>query len=195
MDSTRTGVGDAGRSGVVQDLRNEHTAWVQRLHTTAFHHGLPALVGDVLAPEQRRRLEDGAGLSPAGHQTVLAALRILDTLDTELSVLCRQIASFARRQPGCQALQTQYGVGAITAVAIWAQLGDTRRFSASRKAVRHTGLDVTVYSSDGIRSTTTSVSATAAAATEPRCRWLVRSPDGLTTYSGPSATRPWPRMR
>jgi transposase len=135
-----------------KDLRTEHTAWVQRLHATAFHHGLPALTGDVLAPEQRRRLEDGAGLSPAGHQTVLTALRVLDTLDTELSVLRRQITSFARRQPGCQALQTQYGVGAITAVAIWAQLGDTRRFSASRKAVRHTGLDVTVYSSDGKRT-------------------------------------------
>jgi transposase len=31
-------------------------------------------------------------------------------------------------------------------------MGDTRRFSASRQAVRHTGLDVTVYSSDGKRA-------------------------------------------
>jgi transposase len=31
-------------------------------------------------------------------------------------------------------------------------MGDTRRFSSSAQAVRHTGLDVTVYSSDGKRS-------------------------------------------
>jgi transposase len=78
--------------------------------------------------------------------------RVLDGLDAELVVLRRQITTFARRQPGCRALQQQYGVGPITAAAIWAQLGDTRRFSASRKAVRHTGLDVTVYSSDGKRT-------------------------------------------
>jgi len=31
-------------------------------------------------------------------------------------------------------------------------MGDTRRFLASRQAMRHTGLDVTVYSSDGKRA-------------------------------------------
>ena len=35
---------------------------------------------------------------------------------------------------------------------IWAELGDCRRFSSSRQAVRHTGIDITVYSSDGKRS-------------------------------------------
>jgi transposase len=63
----------------------------------------------------------------------------------------RQIAAFARRQPGCKALQAHYGIGEITAVALWAELGDTRRFGSSRKTVRHTGLDITVYSSDGKR--------------------------------------------
>ena len=35
---------------------------------------------------------------------------------------------------------------------IWAEMGDTRRFHSSDDAVRHAGLDVTVYSSDGRRS-------------------------------------------
>lgn len=134
------------------DLRSAHTGWVQRLHATLFHQGVPAVSGDVLAPEQRRRLREGVGLSPAAHQAVLVALRVLDALDAELAPLRRQITAFARHQPGCRALQQQYGVGAITAAAIWSQLGDTRRFSASRKAVRHTGLDVTVYSSDDKRT-------------------------------------------
>jgi transposase len=79
-------------------------------------------------------------------------LRILDALEAELDALYRELAAFARRQRGCQALAAQYGVGAITSTAIWAMMGDTRRFSASRKAVRHAGLDVTVRSSDGKRA-------------------------------------------
>lgn len=136
-----------------KDLRDEHTGWVQRVHATLFHHGVPQLgAGGVATVAGRARLEAGEGLSPAGRQAVAVALRVMDALDVELDALHRQIRTFARRQPGCQALQAQYGVGPITSTAIWAMMGDTRRFSASRQAVRHTGLDVSVYSSDGKRS-------------------------------------------
>ena len=37
-------------------------------------------------------------------------------------------------------------------MAIWAELGDVRRFPSSSDVIRHTGLDITVYSSDGKRS-------------------------------------------
>ena len=40
----------------------------------------------------------------------------------------------------------------MTSVVIWAEMGDTRRFRSSDDAVRHAGLDVTVYSSDGRRA-------------------------------------------
>jgi transposase len=135
-----------------KDLRDEHTAWVQRIHATLFHHGVPQLGVDVTSAAGRARLQAGEGLSLAGQQAVMVALRVMDALQTELDALHRQIRTFANRQPGCVALQTQYGVGPITATTIWAMMGDTRRFSASRKAVRHTGLDVTVYSSDGKRA-------------------------------------------
>jgi transposase len=139
------------RLQLFRDLREEHTAWVQRIHAILLHQGAPAIAGDLLGVDNRRRLEAGEELSPAGREAVAVALRILDALDAELTPLRRQIAAFARRQPGCKALQAHYGVGEITAVALWAELGDTRRFSSSRKTVRHTGLDITVYSSDGKR--------------------------------------------
>src|SRR6266568_2405913 len=130
-----------------KDLRDEHTAWVQRIHATLFHHGVPQLgTGGVASPAGRARLEAGEGLTPAAREAVAVALRVLDALDVELDALHRQIRAFAGAQPGCKALQAQYGVGPLTATAIWAMMGDTRRFSASRQAVRHTGLDVTVYS-------------------------------------------------
>src|SRR5258705_4073115 len=135
-----------------KDLRDEHTAWVQRIHAILFHHGVPQLGVDVTSAAGRARLEAGEGLSPAGRQAIAVALRVMDALQTELDALHRQIRSFANHQPGCKALQAQYGAGPITSTAIWAMMGDTRRFSAPRQAVRHTGLDVTVYSSDGKRS-------------------------------------------
>jgi transposase len=47
---------------------------------------------------------------------------------------------------------SHYGIGELTSVAILAELGDTRRFSSSRHAVRYAGLDVTVESSDDKRA-------------------------------------------
>jgi transposase len=45
-----------------------------------------------------------------------------------------------------------YGVGPMTSLALCAWLGGPDRFSSSRKAVRFTGLDITVHSSDAKRS-------------------------------------------
>ena len=45
-----------------------------------------------------------------------------------------------------------YGVGPVCATAILAELGDPRRFARSDDAVRHSGLDVTVYQSDSKRA-------------------------------------------
>jgi transposase len=77
---------------------------------------------------------------------------MIDHLDRQLEPLDHRLIAFARRQPGCRALQQLFGVGEITAVAILAELGDCRRFQGSDDAVRHTGLDVTVWSSDGRRA-------------------------------------------
>ncbi len=52
--------------------------------------------------------------------------------------------SALRRQPGCRALMGHYGIGELTSVVILAELGDCRRFSCSRQAVRYAGLDITV---------------------------------------------------
>jgi transposase len=45
-----------------------------------------------------------------------------------------------------------YGIGELTAVTILAELGDARRFSSSRHAVRYAGLDITVHQSDQRRA-------------------------------------------
>jgi transposase len=80
------------------------------------------------------------------------ALRIIDHLDTELDLLDTHLAHIARSQAGCRALMGRYGIGWLTAVAIWAEFGDVRRFTNSRQAVRFTGLDITISESDGKRA-------------------------------------------
>jgi transposase len=78
---------------------------------------------------------------------------MLDQLDRELDPIDHALADYARRQPACQALIANlYGVGAVTATAILAELGDARRFASSDDAVRHSGLDITVWQSDQKRA-------------------------------------------
>jgi transposase len=132
-------------------LVDQRSAWQQRLQAQLFHQGTAA----GLRPRTRAGREALARveLSPAGRELVALALRMLDVIDLELAPLDERLGSFARRQPGCRALIAQlYGVGVVTATAILAELGDCRRFTSSDDAVRHTGLDVTVYQSDSKRA-------------------------------------------
>jgi transposase len=134
-----------------KDLLDERGGWHQRIAATLFHQGVPA-IGSMATAEGRAAVEQ-ADLSPAGRQAVQAGLRQIDRLTGELDLVRRQLGILARRQPGCRALRDAwFGVGPVTAVAIWAELGDVRRFGNSGDVVRHTGLDITVYSSDTKRS-------------------------------------------
>lgn len=132
-------------------LMEERRGWQQRIHAQLFHQGCPPIKG--LLTEAGRVALAEAELSAAGRQCVDTALRTIDSLTAEIDPLRRQLVAFARRQPGCQALQARhYGVGWLCAVIIWAELGDARRFRSSDQVIRYAGLDVTVYSSDGKRS-------------------------------------------
>jgi transposase len=132
-------------------LMEERRAWRQRIHAQLFHQGCPPIT--ALLTEVGREALAGAELSAAGRQYVDTALRRFDELTTEIDPVRRQLMNFARRQPGCQALQArQYGVGWLCAAIMWAEIGDARRFHSSDALVRFAGMDVTVYSSDRKRS-------------------------------------------
>jgi transposase len=84
---------------------------------------------------------------------VNTALSIMDTLADHLDRLRRRLVAVAGRVQGAQALREAiYGVGPMSGLALCAWLGGAHRFSSSRKAVRFTGLDITVHSSDSKRS-------------------------------------------
>jgi len=134
-----------------KDLLEERTSWQQRVHATLFHQGIPVVPKLGTADGQQRL--DAAELSAAGRRAVQAGLRQIERLTQEMASLRRELARLSSRQPGCRALRrAHYGIGGLLSVAVWAELGDCRRFSSSDDAVRHTGLDITVYDSDGRRA-------------------------------------------
>jgi transposase len=134
-----------------KDLLDERGGWQQRIAATLFHQGAPLSASAAVA--EGRAPAEQAGLSPGGRQAVETGLRQIERLSDELDPLRRQLGMIARRQPGCRALAAaHYGIGPVTAVVIWAELGDVHRFSSSDHVIRHTGLDITVYSSDAKRS-------------------------------------------
>ena len=78
---------------------------------------------------------------------------MIDAITIESRPLKADLQRFGRHQPGCRALaDSQYGIGGLLAVAMWSELGDCQRFARSEQVVRHSGLDVTVDSSDRRRA-------------------------------------------
>jgi len=131
-------------------LSAERQAWQQRIHAQLYHQGVPSIPA-LLTREGLAALA-AAELSAAGHQAVGVALAMLEALAQQLQRLKAQLESLGRRLPGPRALDALYGIGPLTAVVIWSELGDCRRFRRSDQVVRLAGLDVTVWSSDGKRS-------------------------------------------
>jgi transposase len=131
-------------------LIDQRGEWQQRVQAQLYHHGVPRrrclLVGERRAWLERLELPDAA------RRQIQVALAMIDAVDAQLGPLDRELRALARRQPGCRALMAHYGIGEITSVSILAELGDARRFSSSRHAVRYAGMDITVSQSDRKRS-------------------------------------------
>ena len=109
-------------------LIDERSAWLQRIQAQLFHHGVPKSVG-LLAPARREQLT-ALALPDSARTLIQTALALIDQINEQLCPLERELRSFARRQPGCLALQGHFGIGELTSVAIVAELGDARRFSS-----------------------------------------------------------------
>jgi transposase len=117
-----------------------------------FHQGAPPLGEGALRTDQgiaALRAAAAAHLSPAGQQQVATALDMLAATEARLGPLRHQLRQAAAHLVGAKVLAARlYGVGPVTGLALTCWLGGAGRFSSSRKAVRFTGLDITVHSSD-----------------------------------------------
>jgi transposase len=131
-------------------LSEQRGEWQQRIQAVLYHHGCPQR-RQVMTAEGRAWLAEQP-LPETAREQVTVALAMIDALEVRLVPIDKELRVYARRQPGCRALMAHYGIGALTAVTILAELGDCRRFSSSRHAVRYAGLDITVHQSDQRRA-------------------------------------------
>jgi transposase len=127
----------------------ERTNSLARLRARLFHHGLP-VVPDVTTTGQQRLAR--AELPAASREVLDVGRRMIKRVDAELDSIDREIAMIARRLAGCAVLHRERAVGVVLSGTMHAELGDTRRFSSPRQAVRFAGLDVTVHAPDAKRA-------------------------------------------
>ena len=117
-----------------------------------FHQGAPRLGEGALRTEAglaALRPAAAAHLSPAGQLQVATALDLLAALDARMDMVRNQVLHAARHLTGAKVLATRLdGAGPVTALALTCWLAGAGRFSSARKAVRFTGPDITVWSSD-----------------------------------------------
>jgi transposase len=135
-------------------LIDQRTQWTQRIHAELFQHGVAVPEGEIRAQKTKSALTDPAlAVSPAARRRIQAGSAMIEATDAQAAPLKAELTRFGCRQPGCRALvRNHYGIGGLTAVAIWSELGDCRRFSRSMQVVRHAGIDVTVDASDRHRA-------------------------------------------
>ncbi len=115
-----------------------------------FQHGVAVPESAIRSAQTRAMLaSNDVVLTEAARQRVRVGYTMIDATDAEALPLKAQLTRFGMRQPACRVLvDSHYGIGGLLAVAIWSEYGDCRRFTRSDQAVRHTGLDVMVDSSD-----------------------------------------------
>ena len=100
------------------------------------------------AHRQNRAWVEQLPLPAPARGQITVALRVIDAVDCEVAPIEKQLARTRAARPAVGRSRAHYGIGALTSVVILAELGDARRFSSSREAVRYGGLDITVHASD-----------------------------------------------
>ena len=101
---------------------------------------------DLFGKKGRRWLAE-LELSAVERESVDAALRQVEFLDSEIAEVERLIATEALEWPEVRRLMTVPGVNVICAATFMAAIGDVGRFESTRKLVAYLGLDPKVRQS------------------------------------------------
>lgn len=129
-------------------LVKHRTALKNRIHSTLVTYGHPCPVSDLFGTRGRTLL-DGLELPDPWAGDVVAALRVIDALDTEINLCDKELASAAQTHPYVPLLQTIPGIGPVLSYTIASEIGDITRFPTPGKFIGYTGLCPRVYQSGG----------------------------------------------
>jgi len=101
---------------------------------------------DLFGKAGRRWLAE-LELPAAERESVDSAMREIEFCESEIAAIEKLVASEALASPEIRRLMSVPGVGAITAAAFMAAVGDIRRFPSAKKLVGYLGLDPIVRQS------------------------------------------------
>ena len=135
------------RARLRHTLIDERTQWMQRIQATLVSPRHQRHAGEA-AHRAGRAFLDALELPDDARERIEIALAMVDAIEAQIAPLERELRQLARRQTGCRALMGLYGMGELTSLVTLCELGDVRRLSASRKAVRMAGIDIGVHRSD-----------------------------------------------
>lgn len=132
----------AHRSSLVR----QRTRLRNQIHAVLARNLIEAPFTDVFGQGGRQWLAEVA-LPAHEREQVDSNLRLHDALDVEVELVERQLAEQALARPDVRRLMTIPGVGAITALALVAVIGEVSRFPSPRHLVGYLGLDPRVRQS------------------------------------------------
>jgi transposase len=134
-----------------QGLVEERTALINRLRGLLTEFGVVApLSPEKLRQELRHCLDDEkTNLPPTVRQLVRDELAALDTLEERIDAYAAQIAAQARENVAAPRLQGIAGVGALTAAAMVATVGQPQEFRNGRQFAAWLGLVPRQHSTGG----------------------------------------------
>ncbi|MCA1677878.1 MAG: IS110 family transposase [Actinobacteria bacterium] len=124
----------------------QRTRLRNQVHAVLTRNLIDAPMTDVFGQGGRQWLA-GVALPEHEREQVDSDLRLHDALDREIELVERQLAGQALGDPNVRRLMTIPGVGAITALALVAVIGDITRFPTARNFVGYLGLDPRVRQS------------------------------------------------
>jgi transposase len=127
-------------------LVGQRTRLRNQVHAVLARNLIDAPVTDVFGRGGRCWLAD-VMLPAHEREQVDSNLRLHDALDVEIELVERQLAEQALARRDVRHLMTIPGVGAITALALVAVIGDATRFPSPRHLVGYLGLDPRVRQS------------------------------------------------
>jgi transposase len=132
----------AHRSSLVR----QRTRLRNQIHAVLSRNLIDAPVTDVFGQGGRVWLAD-VDLPAHEREQVDSNLRLHDALDGEIELVERQLAQHALNSGEVRRLMTIPGIGAVTALALVAVIGDAKRFPGPRQLVGYLGLDPRVRQS------------------------------------------------
>jgi transposase len=130
------------------DLVKQRTALKNRVHALLAKEGLSSPVSDLFGRQGRRWIDEL--ILPAQQRFQLEGyLTVLDCLTGQIGAADKRVQTECASNPVAKLLTTIPGVGPLSALVIFAEIGDMQRFDSPQKLCSFAGLAPRVYSSGG----------------------------------------------